>query len=63
MEHFDAVTVSAFGLLAAVMEDEIALMAVMRLDVRAQLPVSSCWEMFPSVWEDLKCLHAMDYYM
>ena len=35
------------------MGDEIALMAVMRLDVRAQLPVSLCWEMFPSVWENL----------
>ena len=63
VEHFDAGIVSAFGLLAAVIGYEIALMAVMRLDVQAQLPVSLCWEMFPSVWENLKCLHAMDYCM
>ena len=33
MEHFDAAMVSASSPLAAVMGDEIALMAVMRLDV------------------------------
>ena len=57
MEHFDATTVSAFRLLAAVMGDKIAVTAVMREDV-AQLPVSLCWKMFPSVWVNLKCLHA-----
>ena len=53
MEHFDAGIVSAFGLLAAVMGDEIALMAVMRPDVGAQILVNLCWGMFPSV---LVCL-------
>ena len=57
MEHFVAATVSAFHLFAAVMGDGIAVTAVMRGDV-AQLPVRFCWKMFPSVWVNLKCLHA-----
>jgi len=60
VEHFVAATVSAFHLLAAVMEDEIVVMAVMREDV-AQLPVRFCWKMFPSVWVNLNCLHATSY--
>ena len=53
MEHFHAAIVSAFCLLAAVMGDEIALMAVIRLDV-----TTSKLDVFPNVWENLKCLHA-----
>ena len=60
MEHFDAATVSAFHLLAAVIGDKIVVMAVMRGDV-AQLPVSFCWKMFPSVWVNLNCVHTTSY--